>query len=214
MIFFFLGRIERVLILSKDKILKKTAFGGFKKEDVLDYIEKLQQEIVDLRREASDCAAYKREAESLIASKTEAESSVAALQAEIKALKAENSGLIENNAALTLKIEQLTSILEKSKADASEIEEKYESLVAEYSKITDIDALVAEARSSVSQIATCAKSSVDSVYADVSVASDRLRTVTVNYESSLASLKARTEALLSALSSASEKLGAVGSKEE
>lgn len=203
-----------MLILGKDSVLKKTAFGGFKKEDVLDYIEKLQQEIVNLKRDASDCAAYKRDAEELKAYKTQAEAEKDVLRSEAETLKAENSALIEKNASLTLKIEQLNSILEKSKADAAEAVEKYEELHAEYSKITDINALVSEARDSVAVISSDARESVDSVYDDVSSAADRFRTVSVNFESSLASLKSGTDALLSTLSVASQKLASVGKEDE
>ncbi len=200
--------------MSKDKILKKSAFGGFKKEDVLDYIEKLQQEIVDLKREAADCAAYKRDADRLKASEAETEKRVATLLEQNEALTVENSSLIEKNASLTLKLEQLTSILEKSKADAADAEEKYNLLAAEYSRVTDIKQMTDEAKESVSKIATDARTTVDSVYSDVSSASNRFKTVTVNFESSLASLKSGTEALLSVLYSASENLGNLGKKDE
>ena len=202
-----------MLILSKDKILKKSAFGGFKKEDVLDYIEKLQQEIVELKREAADCAAYKRDVDRIKASEAETEKKVVSLLEQKDALTAENSALVEKNASLTLKLEQLTSILEKSKADAAEAEEKYNILAAEYSRVTDIKSMTDEAKESVSNIASDARNAVDSVYADVSSASNRFRTVTVNFESSLASLKSGTEALLTALSSASENLGSLGKKD-
>lgn len=200
--------------MGKDTILKKSAFGGFKKEDVLDYIEKLQQEIVNLKRDASDCAVYKREAEELKAYKTQAEATADALRSEAEALKAENSALIEKNASLTLKIEQLNSILEKNKADAAEAAEKYEELHAEYSKITDVNALVNEVRDSVAAISADAKASVDSVYDDVNSAANRFKTVSVNFESSLVSLKSGTDALLSTLSAASQKLASVGKEEE
>ena len=199
--------------MSKDKILKKSAFGGFKKEDVLDYIEKLQQEIVELKREAADCAAYKRDVDRIKASEAETEKKVVSLLEQKDALTAENSALVEKNASLTLKLEQLTSILEKSKADAAEAEEKYNILAAEYSRVTDIKSMTDEAKESVSNIASDARNAVDSVYADVSSASNRFRTVTVNFESSLASLKSGTEALLTALSSASENLGSLGKKD-
>lgn len=203
-----------MLILGKDSVLKRSAFGGFKKEDVLDYIEKLQQEIVNLKRDASDCAAYKREAEELRAYKIQAEATADALRNEAEALKVENSALIEKNASLTLKIEQLNSILEKNKADAAEAAEKYEELHAEYSKITDVNALVNEVRDSVAAISADAKASVDSVYDDVNSAANRFKTVSVNFESSLVSLKSGTDALLSTLSDASQRLASVGKEEE
>ena len=186
-----------------------TAFGGFKKEDVLDYVEKLQQEIVDLKRGASDCATYKREADELRAQKKLAEKEVSSLKEEKEAIKADLSEFIEKNAALTLKVEQLTSILEKSKVDAEEAQEKYEKLYEEYSKITDVSAIFDQAKQDVSKIATDAKDTVDSAYSEVGGAAERIKTVTVNFESSLASIKSGTEALLSALASASEKLGSV-----
>lgn len=199
--------------MSKDKILKKSAFGGFKKEDVLDYIEKLQQEIVSLKRDASDCAAYKREVEALKLSAEQKDKATESLKTENEALKAENSSLIEKNASLTLKLEQLNAILEKSKSDAAEYQKKYEELNDEHSKITDVSKLVSDARESVSEIVLSAGKSVDSVRADVYGAADRLKTVCVNFESSLSSLKSGTDALLETLSSASEKLNSVDIRE-
>ncbi len=200
--------------MSKDKILKKAAFGGFKKEDVIDYIEKLQQEMVDLKREASDCAAYKREADALRVQNAENEKTIASLQAENDGLKAENSSLTEKNAAITLRLEQLTSVAEKNREDAAEAERKYEALNAEFLKITDINAIAEEARASVSKIASDAKSAVSSARADISAAADRFKTVSVNFESSLVSLKSGTDALLDALSTAAEKIDAVDAKDE
>ena len=199
--------------MSKDKILKKTAFGGFKREDVIDYIEKLQQEIVDLKRDAADCAAYKREADELRRNKKFANDIAEATKSENETLKAELSAQIEKNASLTLKLEQLTSILEKSKTDAAEIQEKYNQLYEEHSKITDIKLIEDQAKEKVSRIAGDAKASVDSVYSDVNGAAERLKTVTVNFESSLASLKSGAEALLSVLASASADLESVGTEE-
>ena len=199
--------------MSKDKILKKSAFGGFKKEDVLDYIEKLQQEIVSLKRDASDCNAYKREAEALKSSVADKDKAAESLKAENDALKAENASYIEKNASLSLKVEQLNAILEKSKEEAAEYKAKYEEMCDEHSKVTDVSKLVSEAKESVSKITSDAKRSVDSVRNDVSAAADRLKTVCVNFESSLSSLKSGTDGLLETLSSASEKLDSVDIKE-
>lgn len=199
--------------MSKDKILKKSAFGGFKKEDVLDYIEKLQQEIVSLKRDASDCNAYKREAEALKSSVADKDKAAESLKAENDALKAENASYIEKNASLSLKVEQLNAILEKSKEEAAEYKAKYEEMCDEHSKVTDVSKLVSEAKASVSKITSDAKRSVDFVRNDVSAAADRLKTVCVNFESSLSSLKSGTDGLLETLSSASEKLDSVDIKE-
>ncbi|MEE1139245.1 MAG: hypothetical protein U0M02_12270 [Acutalibacteraceae bacterium] len=199
--------------MSKDKILKKSAFGGFKKEDVLDYIEKLQQEIVSLKRDASDCTAYKREAEALKSSVADKDKAAESLKAENDSLKAENASYIEKNASLSLKVEQLNAILEKSKEEAAEYKAKYEEMCDEHSKVTDVSKLVSEAKESVFKITSDAKRSVDSVRNDVSAAADRLKTVCVNFESSLSSLKSGTDGLLETLSSASEKLDSVDIKE-
>lgn len=200
--------------MSKDNILKKSAFGGFKKEDVLDYIEKLQLEIVSLKRDASDCAAYKKEIEALKSSAKDGEKALSDLKAENEVLKAENSSFIERNASLSLKIEQLNAILEKSKEDVLEYKTKYEDLNKEYSKITDVSNLISEAKKTVSKITLDAKKSVDSVRTDVIDAADRVKTVCVNFESSLSSLKSGTDGLIETLLAASDKLESVDIKEE
>lgn len=207
--------------MGTDKVLKNSFFGGFKKEDVINYIEQLQQEIVSLKREAGDNAACKRELDSVKLSNESYEKEILVLKEENAALKAENANLIEKNASYSLKLEeaQVTAAdyeakLESSKEKIEFIEHKYAELEAEYSKISDIKKLVENAKSSVADITGKAKNKVASAQADIISASDRIKTVCVNFDSSAASLKASTENLLNALSRASEKLDSIGTEEE
>ena len=43
--------------MDSERILKKSMFGGFKREDVIDYIEKLQAENSSLAQEVRDLSA-------------------------------------------------------------------------------------------------------------------------------------------------------------
>ena len=83
----------------KNKVLRKSMFGGFKKADVINYIERVQQENVEIRRELNECAAYKRDFAAVSAAKEQAEKELALMREENASLKARNVDLIGENAS-------------------------------------------------------------------------------------------------------------------
>ena len=97
--------------MGAEKVLKKSLFGGFKKDTVLNYIEELQNEIVDLRKELSNNNGYCDEIESLKAANCSYISESAALAAKLDALKAENESLSESNLQLTNELEEAKRII-------------------------------------------------------------------------------------------------------
>ena len=98
--------------MAEKNILKKSVFGGFKKEDVINYIEQLQQEIVNLRREAGECSSYKRDFELMKKEMESVEKDLAVQREENTSLKEKNSELISINASLNLKSEEMQVAVE------------------------------------------------------------------------------------------------------
>lgn len=116
--------------MSSEKILKKSTFGGFKKEGVLNYIEELQAEILSLKKELNNSKDNMKEIDELkkIIQNNEAETS--ALQNENIDLKAENEELKSIN-------KSYSEDLEKARISVKELEAKigvYENRFSEIEK--------------------------------------------------------------------------------
>lgn len=206
--------------MAKKDILKKSVFGGFKKEDVINYIEQLQQEIVNLKREVSDSTAYKRDFEMMKNSKEQAEKELSAQREENASLKAKNCELIEMNASLNLKAEEMRVAVDDSERRLREFEkiaEKLKNDLAEsesnLSRLKEAEKIIVEAKESALAIKFDAKNILVNAQADIGSANDRIKTACVNFDSAAASLKASADGLLSALAQASAKLDSVGTEE-
>ncbi len=198
--------------MSNKNILKKSAFGGFKKEDVINYIEVLQQEIVDLKKERNDCLLYKRDFELLQKSKCELEKNLIEQKTENESLKSKNSELIELNASLNLKVEEMTVNSENYEKKISEYEDITENLKRELADITvkkkkEAEKILSDAKEQAKAIITDAENKVKIAKSDIISASNRIYTVCVNFESASDSLRSGADGLLNALESAEEKLG-------
>lgn len=192
--------------MSSEQILKKSMIGGFKKEGVLNYVEQLQNEIVSLKKEVSNGSKCQTELDELKDKKDSADRELSALKAEIEALKSENARLIEQNAAYALKLEEANvSIADYESRQQlfiekiSSIEAKFDQIESNYIKYGEVKAFAASA---------CAKANdaVKAAKADISGANERIKTACVNFESSVASLKASSENLIGVLDSVSESL--------
>ena len=177
------------------KILRKSMFGGFKKADVINYIEKIQQENVNVRRELNDYAAYKRDFESVSAAKEQAEKELAILKAENESLKAKNVELIGENASYNMKIEEMKvevseteKALKESEAKVDELEKRMSDVESVYSKIKNAENIIEDAKITAEAIVNNARSSVDGAKNDILSSTDRIRTACINYDSASASL--------------------------
>lgn len=199
--------------MGSEQILKKSMLGGFKKEGVLNYVEQLQNEIVILKKEVSNGSKCQNELDELKDKKDSADRELSALKAENEALKAENARLIEQNAAYTLKLEEANvSIADYESRQQlfvekiSAIEAKFDQIESNYIKYGEVKAFAASA---------CAKANdaVKAAKADIEGANERIKTACVNFESSVASLKASSENLIGVLNSVSETLVTSDSEE-
>lgn len=199
--------------MSSEQILKKSVLGGFKKEGVLNYVEQLQNEIVSLKKEVSNSSKCQDELDELKDKKDSADRELCALKAENEALKAENARLLEQNAAYALKIEEANvSIADyESKQQLfvekiSSIEAKFDQIESNYIKYGEVKAFAASACAKANDAVKAAKN-------EISGANERIKTACVNFESSVASLKASSENLISVLDSVSESLASSDSEE-
>lgn len=192
--------------MGSEQILKKSVLGGFKKEGVLNYVEQLQNEIVSLKKEVSNGSKCQNELDELKDKKDSADRELSALKAENEALKAENARLIEQNAAYALKLEEANvSIADYENRQQlfvekiSSIEAKFDQIESNYIKYGEVKAFAASA---------CAKANdaVKAAKADIAGANERIKTACINFESSVASLKASSENLIGVLDSVSESL--------
>lgn len=197
--------------MGNKNILKKTAFGGFKKEDVINYIEILQQEIVDLKKERNDCLLYKKDFEMLKSSKEESEKQLSEQKAENEALKTKNSELIEMNATLNLKAEEMAVNNENNNKKIAEYEDIISNLKRELADVTitkkkEAEKILSDAKETARTIIGNAEENVKSAKDDVVSVTNRIKTVCVNFESASNSLKSSADELLAVLVDAEEKL--------
>ena len=79
--------------MGSEQVLKKSVLGGFKKEGVLNYIEQLQTEIIELKKEISNKSDYSYEIDNLKSEKEAVINQTAAITAKYDAAKAENESL-------------------------------------------------------------------------------------------------------------------------
>ena len=176
--------------MNSDRLLKKSLFGGFKREDVLDYIEKLQSENVsladELREKSAECA------EGVSAE-------------EFEALRAENEELKAEIESLRSQIQELE---EKASADPSDYDkfsgEKSGALIQDAMKYSD--SLVNGAKETAGKALETAGASINSAASDIRSAGERVTTAQVNLNYSLDAIKQSVDSLIEELGSVSEKI--------
>ena len=195
--------------MGSDKILKKSAFGGFKKEGVLNYVEKLQAEILSLKKELNNTVSCD-ENRKLEEKCKEYEAIVAEADSAKKLLETENLKLVEDNKVLSAKYqESLKSISDYEtkiilcENKIAEIEKKFSEIETLYENASQTDnkanAMMLDAVNYSEKIVAKANEKVDSAMADAasvlrnafavaSDASDKLKTSKNNFESSTVAL--------------------------
>ena len=165
-----------------DRILKKSFIGGFKKSDVLDYIEKLQAENHELKEKLEN-----------------AESESADL---LEELRSENSALSGEKEELTESLKALTEEKEKLQADYDALLEenkKYSgslsgSLVQDAMKYSD--SLVAEAKKKAEKVLEDTAGIISGLGSEVGELSSRVDTAQVNLDYSFNSVRSSVKSLL------------------
>ena len=191
--------------MSNDKILKKSVFGGFKKSDVLDYIEKLQQENVELRRS-------NEEKENILAALNEAYNTCNTLKEEKSSLELAKEDLLKKVNDLTEKNIGLTDALgeAREKLDAASSEsavspdERNSAVIRDAVKYAD--SIVDAAKRDAADILLAAKSSIDSAASDIVSAQERANTARSNLDYSLVSVGESIRAVLNSLGNLTDEL--------
>lgn len=110
--------------MASNQILKKSVVGGFRKEDVINYVEQLQAEIQRLRTDLAQKNSESEQCDELKNAYSEAVKSVEAANAELESVRAEKTALAAENELLKVEKQSLEAVVEtlkKEKADAEEI---------------------------------------------------------------------------------------------
>lgn len=188
--------------MNSDRILKKSVFGGFKREDVLSYIEKLQSENValadELREKSAECAGSVS-GDDFSALKSENEE----LKEKIRSLNERLEALGREKEELEAKLSQPSEQINRSGYDAFSGESSGV-LIQEAMKYSDT--LVSGAKQTASKALETAGGSIDSAAADIRAAGERVRTAQVNLDFSLNAVKKSVDELIENLGSISEKI--------
>lgn len=189
--------------MGSEQIFKKSVLGGFKKEGVLNYVEQLQTEIIELKKEINNKPDFSDEIKVLKDFNESVVAETTALTAKIDALKAENEALTESNLSLNNELEEAKKLI-------NEYEEKQKIFAA---KISEIDSkflrltsgLICQ-DSSASDIKNKANDAVENAKNEIGDINERLKTTCNNFMSSSTALESCVENLLDILSSISEDL--------
>lgn len=195
--------------MSNQRIIKKSIFGGFKKEDVINYIEQLQKEIAELKKTEFEFVQLKNDYEILNNKLAQAEQNFKFSCQQIDSLKQEKAQLLSKEEEYVLHEKELSSIIEDYERKVVSSEAKISLLEHNISELQDSYARVDEAEKYISDIKMDAGNSVLNTKNEISSAQDRIKTACVNFDSALSSLKSSTDILVNVLDIASERLGSV-----
>ena len=199
--------------MSSDAVLKKTLFGGFKKSNVIDYIEQIQKENCSLKNElqlketaTSELDGLQKEYE-LLKAKYDEQSKIA------EELQNKNDSLMTINAEYSVKLEEKNADAQKASVALANAETKYNELVNDYNQLSGdkanavikdamkyADSLVAAAKESAAQILAKANNAISSASSEISDANVRVKTAQSNLNYSLDSVQSGVESLLNNLS--------------
>ena len=196
--------------MGADKVFKKSFLGGFKKEGVLNYVEQLQSEIVELKREVSNNSSFSDEVDALKAANDHVVSESATLAAKYDVLKAENESLSEINKQLTLELDDARKIISEYENKQIIFENKINSIENKFALLANgymMNSL------SDNDIISRTSRAVETAKNEVSDVNERIKTVCNNFESSANALKSSVEILLNTLNGISEEIGNCEDKE-
>lgn len=156
--------------MSKDRTLKKSIFGGFNRADVLDYIEKLQQENVALAQEVRDISIEK----------TQLQKENSELEEQIEELKSAYESREEEEDEKTpplIKdaIKYSDSIVKGAKESAGKaLSEASSAINSATEEISRVNKTVKDSKTSLETALSEVKSSMDSVLDCLSKCSEQL----------------------------------------
>lgn len=200
--------------MNNQKIIKNTFFGGFKKEDVINYIEQLQREIAELKKSQAELCCLKNDYNALEEKLARYEGSADDYARQISSLKEDKLKLKDEIDELNIINSDNCAVIEEYERKLVTTEAKIGLLEHTISEMKESYSRVDEAEKFISDIKDDARNSLTGVKKDVSASQERIKTASVNFESALASIKSSTEILVNVLDIASDRLGIVASEEQ
>ncbi len=132
--------------------MKKTPFGGFKREDVLDYVENLQNQLLESQKkqkEAESKAVDKNDSneskfkelrekcEKLEAELSESENAITKLKAEKEEIKTEKENLIREKEELVTKLDECIGKINDYDTNLASLQTKLDDLKKNCENLTD-----------------------------------------------------------------------------
>ncbi len=197
--------------MGSEQIFKKSVLGGFKKEGVLDYVEQLQSEIINLKKEISNKSDFSKDVEVLKAASEEAAAETAALSAKNDALKAENEALSEKNSHLIQELEDARELISEYEEKQKIFEDKISAIENKFVQLTS--GYTINGAASVNNTLKT-NESIKNARSAVFDANENLKNACSDFEGSSSALKSCVENLLNVLSDISEQFNLCTDKEE
>lgn len=208
--------------MSSEKILKKSTFGGFKKEGVLNYIEELQTEILSLKKELNNSKANQKEIDALNDKVKQYEVEISSLKSENEELKISNKTYCEDLSNARNSVNELESKINIYETKFAEIEKKFTEIENSYvTKTVEYDnkasllmqdavnyseKLILKANESAKASVLKADVAVKNAFAEVADASRNIKSARNEYDNSVTALENCVENLSDVLSEISKKL--------
>ena len=197
-----------------ESVLKKSAFGGFTKDSVLELVEMLQNENVRLSKKAKENGKEKDELayyKNLAAEK----------EKEIEILNEKNASLVEVNASYALKEEESSSNKEeyekklnelKERTDA--IEQKFLMLQAKYDKDSAEVGCEETAKQQADSIIASVKEALKNAIEKISASNDELKDSNANLAKASEKVVEDADALIRSITEISNSFGEDEAAEE
>lgn len=118
--------------MASNQVLKKSVVGGFRKEDVINYVEQLQAEIYRLRNDAAQMSNELAQYDELRNAYVEANryidlinEELAAVKAELETARSERTALAAENELIKVEKQSLETVIENLKKEKSDSDERY-----------------------------------------------------------------------------------------
>ncbi|MBQ3005213.1 MAG: hypothetical protein IJD88_04720 [Clostridia bacterium] len=187
--------------MGSEQMFKKSMLGGFKKEGVLNYIEQLQTEIIELKKEISNKPDFSDELEFLKAKNEDAISEAASMSAKYDALKAENEALSERNSELLQELDDAKKMISDYENKQCVFEQKIAVIENKFAQLAGGFSVNSE-----SSYGSKFGDAVENAKTDIYDANERIKTACNNLECSSSALKSSVDSLLNILADISENL--------
>lgn len=215
--------------MSSEKILKKSTFGGFKKEGVLNYIEELQAEILSLKKELNNSKNNQNEIDELKKIIQNNETEASALKKENIDLKTENTELKSINKSYSEDLSKAQNSVKELESRIGVYEEKFSEIEKKFSEIESVYAsksaesnnkasvmmqdAVSYSEKIISKANETAKANITKVdvavkkaLTEITDAAQNIKCARSEYDASVATVEKSVSSLLAAVSEVSNNL--------